>query len=99
MVVEATVKPTVTVPAPGAAMVAGLKTTVTPAGWPLAVRAIAALNPPEMAAVIFDVTLPPCAAETVVGEADRVKLAELDAGASASIKGWPLGLPIPVTKS
>ena len=44
-------------PEPGAAIEVGLKLTVTPLGWPEADKAIAALNPPEMAVAIFDVPL------------------------------------------
>jgi len=40
------------VPEPGAAMEAGLKTTVTPAGWPLEVKAMAESKPPETAVVM-----------------------------------------------
>lgn len=40
-VVEATVTVTVELPEPGAAMDVGLKPTVTPVGWPLALRAMA----------------------------------------------------------
>jgi hypothetical protein len=61
-------------PDPGAAMLAGLKPAVTPEGRPLADRAMALLNPPEMAAVILDVPLAPCCAVTEVGLAVRVKL-------------------------
>lgn len=45
------------VPDPGAAIVTGLKVTVTPLGWPEAESAIAELNEPEMAVVIVDVPL------------------------------------------
>jgi hypothetical protein len=40
------------VPEPGAAMEAGLKLTVTPVGWPLAVKAIAESKPPETVVVM-----------------------------------------------
>jgi hypothetical protein len=63
----------VDVPEPGAAMDVGLKLTVTPVGWPLAVNAIAELKPPETAVVIVDVPLLPCTTETEVGEAEMVK--------------------------
>ena len=46
-VVEATVMVMVEVPEPGAVMDAGLKLTVTPVGWPVAVKSIAELKPPE----------------------------------------------------
>jgi hypothetical protein len=44
-------------PDPGAAIVAGLKPTVTPLGWPVADSVITELNEPVMAVVIFDVPL------------------------------------------
>jgi hypothetical protein len=72
-VVEATAILMVEVPEPGAAIGVGLKVTVTPAGWPLAVRASAELNPPVTEVVIVDVPLTPCATETEVGDADCVK--------------------------
>ena len=34
-------------PEPGAAIEAGLKLTVTPVGWPVALKLIAELKPPE----------------------------------------------------
>ena len=37
------------VPEPGAAIEDGLKLTVTPAGWPLSLKAIAESKPPEIA--------------------------------------------------
>lgn len=60
-------------PDPGAAMEVGLKLTVTPVGWPVADSAIAELNPPETAVVIFDVPLEPRATEIDLGEAEMVK--------------------------
>ena len=44
-------------PDPGAAIVAGLKVTVTPLGWPEAESAIAELNEPVTAVVTVDVPL------------------------------------------
>lgn len=64
----------VEVPDPGAAMEVGLKLTVTPLGWPLALKATAESNPPDTAVVIVDVPLLPCNTETDVGEAEIVKL-------------------------
>ena len=46
-------------PDPGAAMLEGLKLAVTPDGIPLAERATALLNPPEIPTVIVDVPLEP----------------------------------------
>ena len=73
--VEATVRVTVDVPEPGAAIEILLKLTVTPAGWPDADKAIAELKLPETAVVIVDVPLLPCATETAVGEAEMLKFA------------------------
>ncbi len=69
-VFEATAMVIVEVPEPGAAMEAGLKAIVTPAGWPLAERAIAELKPPETDVVIVDAPFAPSATETEAGEAD-----------------------------
>src|SRR5580658_672032 len=89
----------VEVPEPGAAMDVGLKLTVTPVGWPLAVKATAELKPPETELVIVDDPLPPCTTETEAGEDERVKLGVVDVGASALISPVPFGLPQPVTRS
>ena len=97
--VEATVMVMVEVPEPGAAMDVGLKVTVTPDGWPVADKAMAELKPPETAVVMVDVPLLPCATETEVGEAERVKLGAVGDPASALIRPVPFGLPQPVTRS
>jgi hypothetical protein len=72
----ATVNVTFEEPLPGAAIVAGENATVTPLGAPLAVSAIAELNPPETAAVsvVVAVTEPllDVATATVAGEAVTV---------------------------
>jgi hypothetical protein len=67
-VVEATAIDIWDVPDPGAAIVAGLKVTVTPLGWPEADNPIAVSNPPETAVVIVDVPLEPSATESEAGE-------------------------------
>jgi hypothetical protein len=61
-------------PEPGAAIDVGLKLTVTPEGWPVALSAIAELKPPETAVGMVDDPLLPCTTETDVGEAEMVKL-------------------------
>jgi|HubBroStandDraft_4_1064222.scaffolds.fasta_scaffold16979_4 hypothetical protein len=98
-VVEATAMVMVELPEPGAAIDVGLKLTVTPAGWPLALKAMAELKPPETAVVIVDVPLPPWTTETEPGDVEMVKLGLLDVGARALIRPVPFGLPQPVTRS
>src|ERR1700690_505257 len=88
----------VDVPEPGALMDVGLKPTVTPAGWPLAVKAIAELKPPETVVVIVDVPLLPCTTETAVGEAEMVKLGLATAVTVSETKVVSVVLPeVPVT--
>src|SRR5208282_3584013 len=89
----------VDVPEPGAAMDVELKLTVTPVGWPLAVKAIAESKPPETVVVIVEVPLLPCTTETEPGEAKIAKAGDVLVGASALISPVPLGLPQPVTRS
>ena len=98
-VVEATAKVRVDVPEPGAEIDVGLKVAVTPVGWPLADKAIAESKPPEMAVVMVEVPLLPCATETEVGAAEMVKLAVVVPPTRASIRAAPFGLPQPVDKS
>src|SRR4051794_4282772 len=71
--VEETVKVSVELPEPGAAIEDGLKEAVTPAGRPEAESAMAELKPPET--VVETVTLPelPCTMDVEVGEAAMVK--------------------------
>src|SRR5215469_18730809 len=64
----------VEVPAPGAAMVVGLKLTVVPEGTPEADRLTALLNPPFTVVVIVDVPWLPCPTVTERGEAEMLKL-------------------------
>jgi len=60
------------VPDPGAAMDAGAKLTVTPAGCPVADKETAELNPPETAVVMVDLPVSP-GTVTEAGEAAMVK--------------------------
>ena len=59
----------VELPEPGAAIDAGLKLAVTPAGSPLAESEMAELKPPETVVETVVAFVPPCATETLVGEA------------------------------
>ncbi len=72
-VVEATAMVTVELPEPGAAIDVGLKLTVTPAGWPVADKPTAELNPPETATPIVEVPLLPRPTETDAGDPETVK--------------------------
>ena len=72
---EAAVKLTVVVPAPGAAIVTGLKLTVTPVGAPLAVKPIDELKLFTSAVVSVSVLLLPCITPSEVAEGVSVKLA------------------------
>ena len=56
------------------AMDVGLKPTVTPVGWPDAVKATAESKPFTKATVIVEVPELPWTTETEVGEAEMVKL-------------------------
>ena len=70
VVVEATVSVRVEVPEPGAENDVGLKLAVTPAGRPVADKAMEELKPPAWVVVIVDVPLVPCATETKEGEGE-----------------------------
>ena len=69
-----TVRVMVELPAPGAAILLGLKLTVVPVGIPVADRLIALLKPPLMVVVMVDVPALPCTMPRDVGEAAIVKL-------------------------
>jgi hypothetical protein len=73
-VVDPTETVTVEVPAPGAAIVLGLKLTVVPAGAPEADRVIALLKPPLTVVVSVEVPWLPGKTLTEAGEAESVKL-------------------------
>lgn len=94
-VVEATVNVAVEVPAP--VIEVGLKPTVTPVGWPLAVNATAESKPPVTELVMVDVPELPWTTETEVGEAERVKLGV--AVPESAVISPAVGLPHPVTRS
>lgn len=67
-------------PEPGDGIDAGLKLTVTPAGCPVADKATAELNPPDMATPIVEVPLFPTPTDSEAGDAEMVKL-----GAAAGV--------------
>jgi hypothetical protein len=88
----------VDVPDPGAAMDEGLKLTVTPLGWPLALKEIAESNPPETAVVIVELPLLPCTTDTEVGDAEMVKLGLDEAVTVSETEVVSVVLPeVPVT--
>lgn len=77
----------------------GLKLTVTPVGWPLAVNATAELNPSRAVDVIVEAPLAPCSTVTEPGDAVNENVGLVAVGASALIRFCPFGLPQPVTRS
>jgi hypothetical protein len=95
-VVEATVIVMVEVPAP--VIEVGLKPMVTPVGWPVAVKVTAESKPPVTVLVMVDVPELPCATETEVGEAERLK-PEVTEPVRLLIRPDPFGLPQPVARS
>src|SRR5271157_5030963 len=64
----------VELPAPGAAMVLGVKLTVAPAGTPADDSVIALLKPPETVVEITDVPCEPSGTVSVPGEVETAKL-------------------------
>ena len=96
-VVAATVNVSVELPAP--VIDVGLKPAVTPVGNPLADSAMAESNPPVAVLVIVVCPEPPCATESEVGDADKLKPGVEEVPASALISPTPFGLPHPVTRS
>jgi hypothetical protein len=77
----------------------GLKLTVTPVGWPVAVKVTGELNPPVTVLVIVEFPELPCTTVTEGGEAERLNPAPDELPASALISPLPFGLPQPVAKS
>lgn len=97
----ATVDPTVIVIVELAAPVieVGLKVTVTPEGWPLALKEMVPLNPPVTVLVMVEFPELPCTTVTDEGEAERLKPGEDPLPASALSNPEPFGLPQPVARS
>lgn len=67
----------VEVPEPGAAIEVGLKLTVTPEGWPVALSATAELKPPLTVEEMVEVPLFPCTMETAVPDSAKPGPVEL----------------------
>jgi len=87
----------VELPEPGAAIDAGAKLTVTPAGCPVADKATAELNPPETAVVMVDLPVSP-ATVSEAGDAEMVKLGVPGAvTVSVTVVVWVTLPPVPVT--
>ena len=93
----ATVIVMVEAPDPGAAMDVGLKLTVTPAGWPVALKATAELNPPETAVAIVLVPLDPRATDAAVGEAVMVNAGAITVSETVAVLVTPPPVPVTVT--
>jgi hypothetical protein len=87
----------VELPAPGAAIVLGLKLTVVPLGAPVADRLIALLKPPLTVVVIVEVPELPCATLTDVGERESAKLGgALTVRVTLALRWIPPPLPVTV---
>jgi len=85
-------------PDPGFAMLVGLKLAVTPVGRPLAERAMALSNPPEIAAVMEVVAPVPGVTGTEIGFAVNVKAGVLaDETVSDTVVVSVSDPPVPVT--
>ena len=73
---------------------------VTPLGRPEAASVTLPENPPTSVTVIVLVPAdPPCVIDTLLGEAESVKLGVVDVGASRLISPVVFGLPQPVHRS
>src|ERR1700730_16813538 len=71
----------------------GLKVTVTPVGWPLALNTTAVLKPPVVVLVMVEVPELPCTTETAVGLAERVKpLPDPEMVTLAAAEGIPFAI-------
>jgi hypothetical protein len=77
----------------------GPKTTVTPAGWPVADKEMEESKPFVPVLEIVDVPEPPCVTETAVGEAVRPKPGAFTEVISPLTRPLPFGLPQPVARS
>ena len=90
-----TVKVTVEVPAPGAAMDEGLNLAVTPEGKLESLKATAALKLPAMVVVTVELPLVPLVTDSDVGDTETAKL-----GGTVTVKltvvVWVIPPPVPV---
>ena len=72
---------------------------VTPLGRPDAASVTLPENPPAPVTVIVLVPLLPCVTDKLLGEAESVKLGEVEVGARRLIRPFVFGLPQPVHRS
>ncbi len=86
-------------PEPGAAIEVGLRVTVTPVGWPVAVRAIAELNPPPTEVLMVELPAWPWRTETAPGEDEMLNDGVDEEPPVRAARRPALGLPHPVTRS
>lgn len=89
----------VALPLPGATRELGVKVTASPLRSPEADRVIAELKLPETFVVTMEVPDFFRATDNDVGEAERMKVEDVAAGARALISPVPFGVPQPVTRS
>jgi hypothetical protein len=87
-VVEATAMVMLEVPEPGDAMDAGIKPTVTPVGCPVADKATAELNPPEMPTMMVEEPLLPCTTDAEAGDAEMVKSGDAEPTVNVTVVVW-----------
>ena len=87
-VVEATAIDMDEVPEPGDGIDVGVKLTVTPVGCPVADKATAELNPPEMATVTVDEPLLPCTTDAEAGDAEMVKSGDAEPTVNVTVAVW-----------
>jgi hypothetical protein len=85
---EATAIDMLDVPDPGDGMEAGVKLTVTPVGCPVADKATAELNPPEMPSVTVEEPLLPCTTDAEAGDAEIVKSGDAEPTVSVTVVVW-----------
>ena len=86
----------VALPLPGAIIKLGPKVTVSPLPCPEADRVIAELKLPETFVITVEVPDFFLAIDNDVGEAERMKVEDVAAGARALISPAPFGVPQPV---